>query len=85
MSVFCSEQQPQVAVEEKRQEREAQHEMVPFVIEPGFTAPDGRKGRFLVAFGTKTITATTTSTYTAILKALCKSVTSFASCGSSGK
>ena len=82
---FRREQRPQVLVEEKRQEREAQVEMVPFVIEPGFSAPDGRKGRFLVSFGTSTVIVSTTSTYTAILKALCKSTTSFSTCSGSGK
>ena len=73
------------AIEDKLQERETPNEMVPFVVQPGFSLPDGRQGRFLVALGTKSITTTTTSTYTAILTALCKSTTAFSTCSGSGK
>lgn len=77
-----------VAVAEPEPVREARsaQSMVPFIIQPGFNAPEGvRGGRFLVAFGTSTKTLTTTSTYTAILTALCASTSGFGTCSGSGK
>ena len=58
---------------------------VPYVVQPGFNLPQGLgNGRFLLAFGTSTVTTVTTSTYTAILTATCSSTTGFSSCASSG-
>ena len=70
------------AVEPKRQERGTQSSVVPFIVQPGFSLPDGRyrQARFMVAFATKTLTTSITSTYTAFLTALCKSVTTFGTC-----
>jgi hypothetical protein len=55
---------------------------VPFVVQPGFSAPDYTgSGRFLIAFGTITTVSTTTSTYSYILTATCKSTTGYQTCG----
>jgi len=56
---------------------------LPFVIEPGFRmTPDYvGSGRYLVAFGTLTTVSTTTSTYSYILTATCKSTTGYQTCG----
>ena len=85
--IFFSDTQP-APVAEPEPEREARSVSVPvpFVIQPGFEAPDGiRGGRFLVAFGTSTLTSTSTSTYTYVLTALCKSTTGYSTCSSSGR
>ncbi|KAI9564028.1 hypothetical protein GHT06_007766 [Daphnia sinensis] len=76
---------PAVEPDTERQARSAQP-MVPFVVQPGFNAPEAvRGGRFLVTFGTSTSVTTTTSTYTAILTAACRSTTSFNTCTGNGK
>lgn len=70
-------------IEAVRQERNTPP--VPFVLQPGFkTSENIGSGRFLLAFGTTTLTTTKTSTYTAILTALCASTTGFISCANSG-
>lgn len=65
--------------------RVARETLVPFVVQPGFNLPDGRTGRYLVAFGTSTITTVKTSTYTAFLTAKCRSTTNFKNCITEGK
>lgn len=78
----------EVAEEKDRTVREAapQSFPVPFMVQPGFKAPDELgSGRFLVALATATVLTTTSSTYTATLTAICKSTSDFLSCSSSGK
>ncbi|XP_059352471.1 uncharacterized protein LOC130691952 [Daphnia carinata] len=76
---------PAVEPDVDRQARSTQP-MVPFVVQPGFNAPEAiRGGRFLVTFGTSTSITTTTSTYTAILTAACRSTTSYNTCTGTGK
>ena len=59
---------------------------VPVMIQPGFQAPDYmQSARFLLAFGTATVTTTQTSTYSFILTAKCNSSTGFLVCGYTGK
>ena len=81
---------PETKVEEVNSEREARGvvpETVPFVVQPGFKAPDGvRGGRFMISFGTSTSITTSTTTYLVILTATCKSTTAFSPCsGFTGK
>ncbi|XP_057370965.1 uncharacterized protein LOC130691938 [Daphnia carinata] len=57
---------------------------IPFVVEPGFSAPS-RQSRVLVYFGTSTTTTTTTTTSTSTLTAVCRSTTGYPVCGSTGK
>ncbi|XP_046448807.1 uncharacterized protein LOC124197398 isoform X2 [Daphnia pulex] len=90
-SIFTRSDEPEVVavapVEDvaERQSRSTPA-TVPFVVQPGFNAPEGiRGGRFYVAFGTSTSIITTTSTYTAILTAACRSTTSFNTCQGTGK
>ena len=55
---------------------------IPFIVQPGFSAPDYiGTGRFLIAFGTTTSVTTTTSTYSYILTATCASTTGYQTCG----
>jgi hypothetical protein len=89
-TIFNSFSEPETApvapVEDAERQSRSTPAMVPFVVQPGFNAPEGvRGGRFLVTFGTSTSITTTTSTYTAILTAACRSTTSFNTCTGNGK
>ncbi|KAK4019305.1 uncharacterized protein LOC116915880 [Daphnia magna] len=87
-SIFTRSDKPEVvpvAAVAERQVRSTDA-MVPFVVQPGFNAPEGvRGGRFMVTFGTSTTITTTTSTYTAVLTAACRSTTSYSTCPGTGK
>nr|CAH0108597.1 unnamed protein product [Daphnia galeata] len=77
---------PVAPVEDAERQSRSTPATVPFVVQPGFNAPEGiRGGRFYVAFGTSTTITTTTSTYTAVLTAACRSTTSFSTCPGTGK
>ena len=89
-SIFTRSDEPEVEsvapVEDAERQSRSTPATVPFVVQPGFNAPEGiRGGRFYVAFGTSTSITTTTSTYTAILTAACRSTTSFNTCTGNGK
>ncbi|XP_046451279.1 uncharacterized protein LOC124199504 [Daphnia pulex] len=72
------ELQPKLAVDETS--------VIPLVIEPGFELPEGSPvNRFLVAFGTNTVTSYTIATSTVTLTAICSSTTGFPLCGNVGK
>ena len=63
-----------------------QTSLIPLVIEPGFELPEGSPvNRFLLAFGTNTLTSYTISTSTVTLTAICSSTTGFPLCGNVGK
>ncbi|KAK4019296.1 uncharacterized protein LOC116915939 [Daphnia magna] len=58
---------------------------IPYVIQPGFSAPSGAQPRVLLAFSTVTTTSTSTTTTVTSLTAICQSTTGFQVCGSNGK
>jgi hypothetical protein len=60
--------------------------VIPLVIEAGFELPEGSPvNRFLLAFGTNTLTSYTVSTSTITLTAICSSTTGFPLCGNFGR
>lgn len=77
-----------VAVEAEssvRSSRDVSVVEVPFVVQPGFSAPDGIAPRFLLAFSTTTVTRITTTTSTSSLVAICSSTSNYQLCVSNGK
>ncbi|KAI9564019.1 hypothetical protein GHT06_007757 [Daphnia sinensis] len=59
---------------------------IPLAVESGFELPkDSPVNRFLVAFGTSTLTSYTITTSTVSLTAFCSSTTGFSLCGTAGK
>lgn len=90
-SIFLpSPEKPEkVAVEKQaesvRPSRDVSVVEVPFVVQPGFSAPDGIAPRFLLAFSTTTVTLTTTTTSTSSLVAICSSTSNYQLCVSNGK
>ncbi|XP_046644506.1 uncharacterized protein LOC124329488 [Daphnia pulicaria] len=73
---------PQVTTDENKS--------VPLVVQSGFSLPEGfvtpsGTPRFKLAYGTSTVTTTSTSIATRSLTATCASTTSFSLCSSAGK
>ncbi|KAK4019294.1 Uncharacterized protein APZ42_030595 [Daphnia magna] len=61
-------------------------ELIPLEVQAGFSLPAGQEGnRFLLAFGTSTITSYVMTSSTISLTAFCSSTTGFALCGNIGK
>ncbi|XP_057370967.1 uncharacterized protein LOC130691941 [Daphnia carinata] len=64
----------------------ADEELIPLEVQAGFSLPAGQEGnRFLLAFGTSTITSYVLTSSTISLTAFCSSTTGFALCGNVGK
>lgn len=82
---FSNREPKQEALIDKEVVPETNEVLVPFIVQPGISLPDERAGRFLLSFRTSTIYTTTTSTYTAILTAKCRSLTNFKICSGTGK
>ncbi|EFX71939.1 hypothetical protein DAPPUDRAFT_326666 [Daphnia pulex] len=59
--------------------------LIPLEVESGFTVPDGSPNRFLLAFGTSTLTSIVVTTSTSTLTAICSSTTGFPLCVNVGK
>ncbi|KAI9564017.1 hypothetical protein GHT06_007755 [Daphnia sinensis] len=59
--------------------------VIPLEIEAGFNLPAVGPNRFLLSFGTSTVTSLVLTTSTISLTAFCSSTTGFALCGSTGK
>ncbi|XP_046452559.1 glucoamylase S1-like [Daphnia pulex] len=59
--------------------------LIPLEIESGFVVPEGSPNRFLLAFGTSTVTSVVITTSTSSLTAICSSTTGFPLCGNAGK
>ncbi len=57
---------------------------IPFVVQPGFSAPNGN-ARVMLYFGTSTVTSTALATTTVSVTAICRSTSSYQLCGSTGK
>ncbi|KAK4006843.1 hypothetical protein OUZ56_012000 [Daphnia magna] len=62
-----------------------QSSTIPLEIESGFTLPEGSPNRFLLSFGTSTVTSLVISYSTVSLTAICISTTGFPLCGGVGK
>ena len=70
---------------ERIDDEEEQISTVPFMVQPGFSAPEGvGSGRWLLAIGTSTVRATTTKTWTVSITAVCASTTGYPTCKASG-
>lgn len=70
-------------VEEAPAKAVGEDSIIPLEIQAGFSLPEGvDANRFLLAFGTRTITSFTVTTSTTSLTAICSSVTGFPLCGS---
>ncbi|XP_057370968.1 uncharacterized protein LOC130691942 [Daphnia carinata] len=68
------------------QSKSSDNSAIPLTVESGFELPkDSPVNRFLVAFGTSTLTSYTVTTSTISLTAFCSSTTGFALCGTTGK
>jgi len=77
---------PTNEVPEVRSSTSADDVVIPLEVQAGFSVPEGQEGnRFLVAFGTSTITSYTITSSTVSLTAFCSSTTGFALCGAVGK
>ena len=59
--------------------------VIPLEIESGFETPAVGPNRFLLSFGTSTVTSLSLTTTTISLTAFCSSTTGFALCGGAGK
>ncbi|KZS06063.1 Uncharacterized protein APZ42_030592 [Daphnia magna] len=59
--------------------------LIPLEIEAGFNLPAVGPNRFLLSFGTSTVTSLVLTTSTISLTAFCSSTTGFALCGTPGK
>ena len=59
---------------------------IPLEIQPGFTVPENfGSNRFLLSFGTSTVTSISITTTYVSLTAICSSTTGFPICGGVGK
>jgi hypothetical protein len=59
--------------------------LFPLQIESGFSLPEGSPDRFLLSFGTSTVTSVVIRYSTVSLTAICSSTTGFPLCGGVGK
>jgi hypothetical protein len=58
--------------------------VIPLQIESGFSLPEGSPDRFLLSFGTSTVTSLFITYSTVSLTAICSSTTGFPLCGGAG-
>jgi hypothetical protein len=77
---FLREEEATREVELVQEEKIQKPAAVPFIIQPGFNVPEGGAGRFLLAFGTSTVTVVATSTYAVKLTPICSSTTGYSVC-----
>jgi hypothetical protein len=60
--------------------------VIPLEVQAGFSLPEGQESnRFLLAFGTSTITSYTITSSTISVIAFCSNTSGFALCGTAGK
>ncbi len=59
--------------------------VIPLQIEAGFSLPEGSPNRFLLSYGTSTLTSLVISYSTVSLTAICSSTSGFPLCGGAGK